>query len=296
VAEGQIEQAQDGEEANGRGRKLNPGRPDPLTAGQRRGLMTATEALVAGVAAALTISVALPAIVTSVSDSRLRGVGFAVLLGALALAPAWWTLVVFAHSRRPAAGSPMREGTDPDLERYARRPDGHGLLLPGVDMREADLAGVRLDAANFAGARLDRAILVGAMLRCASLVDARLDAARLADAQLSQADLRRARLDRADACRAVFAEACLDGARLVGARLDQADFTQARLRGARLARAELRNASMAGADLRDASLELADLRGADLSTARLEGARLDGAIADETTRLPPGFQLKGQGG
>jgi uncharacterized protein YjbI with pentapeptide repeats len=87
----------------------------------------------------------------------------------------------------------------------------------------------------------------------------------------------------------------LSGANLYWASLGDADlsFTNlsgADLRGAALYRATCRNTNFRGANLgRDNLGGRTSLRGADLSTAELADANLDGAVYDDTTKLPPRF-------
>ena len=76
----------------------------------------------------------------------------------------------------------------------------------------------------------------------------------------------------------------LRGARLRGLELIEADFDGDDLRGALFDDSVLRAASFV-----DAVLAECDLRGADLTDARLTGAVLRGAVYDENTAWPRGF-------
>ena len=83
-------------------------------------------------------------------------------------------------------------------------------------------------------------------------------------------------------------------ANLTGANLTGADLTGADLTGANLTGADLRDADLRGSNLRDADLTGADLRDADLTrsnlrSADLRGADLRGAVANDATVWPDGF-------
>lgn len=81
----------------------------------------------------------------------------------------------------------------------------------------------------------------------------------------------------------------LSGARLPFADLQGADLSGARLRYANLRGADLRDALLRGADLTVAYLGHADLTGADLRAANLDGAVFMGAVYDDRTLWPGGF-------
>lgn len=71
--------------------------------------------------------------------------------------------------------------------------------------------------------------------------------------------------------------------------LEHVDLREADLEELDLTRAVLRHSTLAGAHLARATLVEADLRGTDLSGADLTGTDLRGAVADETTTWPDGF-------
>jgi hypothetical protein len=103
--------------------------------------------------------------------------------------------------------------------------------------------------------------------------------------ELEQVDLRGADLDGLHIPRLCLAQSNLDDASLVGANLGDATLAGTTFRrAADLTRADLRTANLTGADL-----DGAVLRGADLSHAQLADARLAGAIADQATKWPIGF-------
>jgi hypothetical protein len=144
------------------------------------------------------------------------------------------------------------------------------LDLRGTDLRHADLAGARLQGADLDGAHLEKANLRGAHLERAFIPLAHLEEADLFDAHLEGAFLGRAHLE---------------GTHLVGTHLEGAHLPSARLNGA----------SLDGAYLEGTRLAEARLEGADLERARLEGASLEGAVADEHTVWPAGFDWRAAG-
>jgi Pentapeptide repeats (8 copies) len=112
------------------------------------------------------------------------------------------------------------------------------------------------------------------------LIRSYLYGVRFAGISLSEAHLEIAQLSRAD-----LRDASLFRTRLVGAYLNETD---------------LRRADLSGADLRRAELNRADLRqailcGADLRLTVLDSANLQGAMADEFTQWPAGFDAVGAG-
>ena len=147
------------------------------------------------------------------------------------------------------------------------------LQSQGRSGRRANFEGMDL-----AGAGLSGAVLAGAALRRAELSDS-----CLAEARLDGADLRFAVLSAADC----------GGAVLAVAQLRHADLRLSNLQGASFRGADLSGALLAGADFAGATLVETDLREADLSQAEnLRQAQLDKAVADHTTRLPPGLSRR----
>ncbi|GAA1260738.1 pentapeptide repeat-containing protein [Saccharothrix xinjiangensis] len=112
---------------------------------------------------------------------------------------------------------------------------------------------------------------------------------------LSHVDLRSLLLDPGSRLSdSVFRHVDLSRAWLAGTDLRRTDLTGADLRLANLRDADLRDAvlrrsALGQADLAGADLSGADLRGADLRDAVLERTRLRGAVADDATRWPAGF-------
>ena len=142
--------------------------------------------------------------------------------------------------------------------------------LPGADRRSRGWL-----------ARVD---LTGSDLGHTDLAEADLHYSDLSNSFLLGADLRRA-----DLTGVWFVRAMLDHARLHQADLRSAVLWQARLAGADLRATDLTAADFTGARLHGARLDLADLRSADFSAADLSDASFHGAVADNTTTWPEGF-------
>ena len=161
-----------------------------------------------------------------------------------------------------------------------------------LDLANTDLRRVRLlgDRAHFDGAllynsHLERAVLVEAHLESADLSRAHLEGASLADVFLDDADL---------------SGAHLEGVLLNVAHLNGADLTGAHLEGADLTAADLTGTTLSGAHLEGAVLVATHLDGAWLIGTRLKGAEmrevgLRGAIYDDATTWPDGFDFKAAG-
>ena len=132
------------------------------------------------------------------------------------------------------------------------------LILPGADLRDADLSGLDLDECDLTGAALDGARLVGA-----SLVRSCLAGASLLGADLSYANLDKADMEGAGATAAAFAGATL---------------RRANLGRCRLQRADLSDADLSHANLYEANLTAANLNGALAAQANLRGAILEDAV------------------
>jgi len=142
---------------------------------------------------------------------------------------------------------------------------------------------------------LETELLQGADLSFCILQDADLDrtillCTNLAGGNLINASLVQANLSGAD----------LTGADLWGADVRAANLALASLRFAHLDQANFRDANHQGANLRHARLERTDLRqawlvGADLSETDLSSCLLEGALFDENTQWPEGFQSHAAG-
>jgi hypothetical protein len=162
---------------------------------------------------------------------------------------------------------------------------GDPLDLHKVDLRRANLRNAHLERTRLYCAHLERADLVGAHLEGAHLFDAHLEGAHLSGAHLEEANLDEAHL----------AIASLGLVHLEEASLNHAHLERAYLGGAHLERAYLNESNLEGAHLHNAYLETANLHEANLKEANLIGARLKGALADEDTAWPAGFDWRAAG-
>jgi hypothetical protein len=148
------------------------------------------------------------------------------------------------------------------------------LLLPGTDLRDADLSGLDLDECDLAGAVLD-----GARFTEASLVRSCLAGASLVGADFSYANLDRADMEGADATAAAFVSATLRRADLSRCRLQRADFS---------------DADLSRANLYESNLTTANLSGALAAQANLRGAILEDAVLTAVRGEPLFDELPGQ--
>jgi len=183
--------------------------------------------------------------------------------------------------------------------------------LVRADLKEAKLERADLRRANLARANLVRADLTAADLRRAWLTVARLEGANLEGANLKEATLSRAIADNGTVWPEGFDPvaagvyqivpganlkgANLTGANLAGARLEGVNLKGVKLIGADLTEANLRGADLEGAHLWEANLTGANLEGANLKEAKLTGANLTGvnvagAISNEATTWPDGWE------
>lgn len=176
---------------------------------------------------------------------------------------------------------------------------------PGpLSLAEVTLSHTDLSKLDLAAYDLHRAELRAAMLRETKLTEADLEAADLEGSNLAGADLSYCALGWANLQRCNLHGAQLHHANLLGADLRFADLSQADLRYAvlngancryaNLATADLRHANLDWIDLEGANLEGADFREADLSWADLRqvdltGAQMEGALYNDATQWPEGF-------
>jgi hypothetical protein len=161
---------------------------------------------------------------------------------------------------------------------------------PDVQAAVTVLGRRRPPPGDFAELNLQRVDLRNARLQGATLRNAQMFGANFLGAELTSADLRDTDL------RAVN----LRSANLPFANLGNADLSGAQLRRAELYEANLHGADLRRADLRDTYLVEADLSGAHLGTAQLQdadltGAKLFGAVADDKTAWPEGFDWRAAG-
>jgi uncharacterized protein YjbI with pentapeptide repeats len=152
-----------------------------------------------------------------------------------------------------------------------------------LSLARADLRGYRLAGCVSADqcARFDKTDFSGSDLRGVDFIESSLTTSVFVGANLEQARLQQTRLT----------DASFAGANLSNTTFSGADLTRAVLQDAVLTRTDLSGANLDGADFCGAKLVAADL-----STATgLTTARLRGAIADQATRWPPGFNPRQAG-
>ena len=159
---------------------------------------------------------------------------------------------------------------------------GVGCDLRGADLTGANLMGAYLIKANLRGVDLTGADLSGVkpLINVGVKQFKYFTGADLTEADLTGAYLRGAYLIRANLRGAILKEVDFTGAILVKANLRWVD-----LRGADLTGAILTASDFTAADLSGAFLIGADLRGAD----HLQGANLTGALYNDETMFPEGF-------
>ncbi len=164
-----------------------------------------------------------------------------------------------------------------------------GALLPGAELRAADLKHAHLEGAVLLGAHLEGANFFDAYLEGINFGRAHLIGANLKHAYLEGADLFEAHLEDADLKHAYLEEAILLGAHLEGADLSSAYLEGVNLGKVHLEGANLKHAHLQGADLFEAHLEDADLKHAHLEGAILLGAQLEGVNLSFTHLMDADF-------
>lgn len=183
------------------------------------------------------------------------------------------------------------------LDNVAQVPDD--VVLAQSTLNYANLSGADLQARDISEAELHGATLVDTDLRDADLNQsdlsdadlqrANMEGAALYWADLAEADMREASLTHANLVGADLTDANISGADLYGAVVNGAVLKRAKLVGTRLADADLNWVDCSDADLTGADLRRARLGWANLSGAKLADARLEGALYNEDTKWPDGF-------
>jgi uncharacterized protein YjbI with pentapeptide repeats len=161
--------------------------------------------------------------------------------------------------------------------------------LTHADLSFSDLSHANLDAVD-----LSSASLADAELDSASLIEANLTEASARNASLKRAELHHTNLEGAYLARCDLSDAMLTSsnfryAYLFRANLAQAYLPDAELQSANLSCANLQDADLVGANFECATLAHANLQGADLGRANLENVVMDGAVYDDKTAWPAGF-------
>jgi uncharacterized protein YjbI with pentapeptide repeats len=180
--------------------------------------------------------------------------------------------VTVVPPRTPSPTPPMTR--EEVVAWHQQRRSFAGLTLPGLDLRDLDLA----------GADFSRAVLENTQFDRSKLVAARFDEALLQGASFKNIDGTKAQFARVRAAGSSFGKATLNGAML-----DEGDFTASDFEGATLdhascARTDFSGSRMAGlraagglaaqADFSNCNLESADFKGASLTAARFNATRL----------------------
>ena len=159
-----------------------------------------------------------------------------------------------------------------------------------IELGFETLKGQKLDDLD-----LSYAILSGMDLNDSSLKNTTLDIAQLKRANLSDANLGHAALSKAN----------LENAMLVNAHMENMSAFSTIFRSANLKLSNLTNANLAGSYLSNANLKLSNLTntnfercilyGADMRGINIETANFQGAVFDQKTKWPEGFNpyLKG---
>jgi uncharacterized protein YjbI with pentapeptide repeats len=166
--------------------------------------------------------------------------------------------------------------------------------LNHIDLRGRDLSNFYLLSKSLVAADLEHANLESTNLVCSDLTRVRSNGASFRGADLTNVIAKDGLFDEVD-----FADSDLFNTNFQGAFLWHAKFGESThfsytdLRGADLDGANFGRAAIGGTDEGDyegpADLRGASLIGADLTQAHLEGALLQGALADNTTKWPTGF-------
>lgn len=160
---------------------------------------------------------------------------------------------------------------------------GSGPDMSGLDLSGRDFSGQNLSYYNFSHADLSGAKLIEADLSHTDLGDTNLSRANLSGADLSYAEGLGTDFCYADLSGADLRGAAFDGY-MTGVNLKRANLSKATLEACDMDEANLRGANLNEADLRDAYLVGADLRETDLSHTNLNGA-----MYDDSTKWPDGF-------
>lgn len=160
------------------------------------------------------------------------------------------------------------------------KPDLRGAILTDANLNSIDFHDALLDNINLKEAVLDRANLESASFRYAMLKEASFNGAKLTRADFTGANLKEVSLSGHNLRNTVFNNA----------EMKEADLSLADMRDSELSYANLREADLTKADLRGANI-----KGADLSEARLSGTIFKGAIADDFTKFPAGFNPSAEG-
>jgi uncharacterized protein YjbI with pentapeptide repeats len=176
------------------------------------------------------------------------------------------------------------------------------LMLPGGELRGANLTNVDFSGTDLGGSDLVSAIFEKATLVRANLAGSQASGTRFARVEAYRTDFseinapgaifRSGELQRSNFHAAVLTDVDFTKADMGRSQFDKADVSGSRFALANLARADFRGAKFAkGADFDRAFFFLTRIEGVDLSTATgLNQWQIDMACGDKNTRLPQGLK------
>ena len=179
--------------------------------------------------------------------------------------------------------------------------------LQETNLFQTDFQNANLFDAKLQGARLGYTNFQGADLLCADLRDIDMSwAPRIAPKDFFQgANLHSANLQGSQLPGIILHDVCLTGSNLQNTDLFEASFQDANLSGTEFQRANLAQANFANALMTGSNLSYARLMGANLYDAeirikhedypQLGGITVQGAIYDDDTKWPEGFDAKAAG-
>jgi len=156
--------------------------------------------------------------------------------------------------------------------------------IPGIDLRDANLAGADFRGISLNNADLRDACLEGANFEGACLVGCDLRGALLDGANFKKADLEGARLELPDLLDTTLKRADrYSSPRTKNTSLRKANFAGANLQSITAEKILAEMSNFAGANFRNADLTSANFRGANLNGANCVESNLQGAILDHAT-------------
>ncbi len=159
-----------------------------------------------------------------------------------------------------------------------------------IDLRGACLKEAKLPNINLSNASLEKINFGEAMLNGADFTEANLEEANLKEASIVQAVFSGANMKGINLKEVALYNIDLRDAVLMYANIKETSMYSVDLRGADLRNANIKEASLQEVDFRDS-----DLRGADLHEAEILDCKFEGAIVDDTTLFPPGFDTGDKG-
>lgn len=153
----------------------------------------------------------------------------------------------------------------------------------------------KLSDQNLDNLDLSNAILSGLDLSSSSLVNVRLSVAQLQKTNLENSNLSFANLGTASFENAKLKSALLEGVSASSVLFRNANLMEVNLKNSYLGGADLINANFEGADLTNANFERCVLYGTDMRGMNIETANFQGAVFDQNTKWPEGFNPYSKG-